>query len=66
MSQHKNKESGACPICFLNFKVHMNNDKLHKHGPRHSPCLGSGSQLIQLFNQLLTCSLLTHTDNYQV
>ena len=66
MSQHKNKESGTCSICFLDFKVHMNNSKLQKHGPRHSPCLGSDSQPIQSFNQLSTCSLRTHTDNYRI
>ena len=66
MSQHKNKESDTCSICFLDFKVHMNNGKLHKHGPRLSQCLGSDSQPIQSFNQLSTCSLRTHTENYRI
>ena len=44
----------------------MNNSKLHKHGPRYLKCLGSDSQPIQSFNQLSTCSVRTHTDNYRI
>ena len=44
----------------------MNNVKLHKLGPRHSPCLGLYSQPIQLLNQLSTCSLRTCTDSYRI
>ena len=65
MSQHKNKESGTCLICFLDLEVHMNKGKLHKHGPRHSTCLGSDSQPIQLLNQLSASSLQTHTNNHR-
>ena len=36
MSQQESKEPDTCSICFLHFKVHMNNGKLHKHGPQHS------------------------------
>ena len=41
LSQSANKANGTCSVCLATYQLHLRDGTVHKHGPRHNPCLGS-------------------------
>src|SRR6218665_2879062 len=44
------KARGTCGVCFLEWKLHHNNGLVHKHGHRHTSCMGSHKPPIETPN----------------
>jgi len=47
LSQSVNKSKGACSFCLATRQVHLRDGTIHKHGPRHNPCLESNKSPLQ-------------------
>ena len=42
LSQTANKSNVICSICLATRQLHLRDGTVHRHGPRHNPCSGSG------------------------
>jgi len=42
LSQTANKSNGVCSVCLATRQLHLRDGTVHRHGPRHNPCPGSG------------------------
>jgi len=59
LSQSANKSNGSCSVCLATQQLHLRD--VHRHGPRHDPCLGSGKPPLDVSNHSVASLTLSPT-----
>jgi len=61
LSQSVNKSNGSCSVCLATRQLHLRDGTIHRHGPRHDPCPGSGKPPFDASNHSVASHALSPT-----
>jgi len=61
LSQSANKSNGSCSICLATRQLRLRDGTVHRHGPRHDPCPGSGKPPLDASNHSVASHVLSPT-----